>query len=504
MERIDAERWKSREVARLLALVESERRQHNEILAAIPIPLAVLGPDRQFISVNRAFRRMFKVRRKDLPDKSIEQVLPSDRLIEKIRSAHVDETSQPIIERYTERSLRITVLPISGSEDDFESETLLVIEDVTDLTSSQPEPVPVQTSQPRQEPVPRAANVVAERIDALRSLSARMAHDLNNPLMVITGYAEEMMEGLEEGNPLRSSAEQILVAAQRIADVTGQLLEFTRRHAKTPQSVNLTPLLSRVQDKISASFIPAGPMWASADPGQLEEILITLTTGGKDIEITCDAVRDYARITLHDPSRTLDPAEQAGFFESFLIKSDASGFGSAPAHAYAIVREWGGDMSVASGASEGITITIQLPAAKPTSVAPSALESKAPAQRRGAPTVLVVDDEPGIRLLIAKILRGERFNVLEAGSYREALDAASKQKSQIQMLLTDMILPDRNGRELAEQLQKTIPALKVLYMSGFTGEESISSGDLPPDSKFLQKPFTLGTLLSKVRELLGS
>ena len=192
--------------------------------------------------------------------------------------------------------------------------------------------------------------------------------------------------------------------------------------------------------------------------------------------------------------------------------------------AYALVHAWGGELSVTSDLAKGTCFMLSLPMAEPPAppaepiaepakgesvpgehasgihmVEPTAPVIKEPALRE---TILVVDDEPGIRALVAKILRRERYDVIEAGSADEAIKVATSHKSPVQLLLTDVMLPDRSGRHVAEELNAGIANLKVLYISGFTDDESVRAGEFPPGSRFLQKPFTVGALVSKVREAL--
>jgi two-component system, cell cycle sensor histidine kinase and response regulator CckA len=174
--------------------------------------------------------------------------------------------------------------------------------------------------------------------------------------------------------------------------------------------------------------------------------------------------------------------------------------GAALARAYAVVREWGGELSFESEAPRGSVFTLYLPLAE-AEVEPKITAARpAEAQRE---TILVVDDEAGIRSLIAKILRREHYRVLEAATANEAAAIAATHGSAIQLLLTDVMLPDYNGRQLAEKLIGVLPKLKVMYISGFTDDESVRTGAFPPGARFLQKPFTLGALLETVRETLA-
>jgi CheY-like chemotaxis protein len=360
--------------------------------------------------------------------------------------------------------------------------------------------------------------ITAERNSALHGLSARLAHDLNNPLMIISGYAEEILRPLAPNDPRRGELEEILAATERISNLTAQLLEFTRKQAGAAERVDLAGVLAGLAEP-SVEIRAAKPVWAKANRKQLEEILAALVSAVKEqrarVTITCDtaaiteqlagaafAPGTYARLTLAIPGRGMDPDKRKAIFESFLHKETDRPVGAALARAYTLVREWGGELGFESETSQGSTFTMYLPLAEggaTPSQAPSAVAAPAEASRE---TILVVDDEAGIRALIVKILRRERYRVLEAGSVAEAVAAAAAHGGPIQLLLTDVMLPDRNGRQLATQLLETRPGLKVVYISGFTDDDVVRAGAFPPGARFLQKPFTLGALMGTVREAL--
>ncbi len=619
MQRTDFEHWKGKEVARLLALVETERRYYQEMLASLPVALVVLAADRSVVSANRAFRQMFSLSIEDLRRKSIEQILPDDRLIETIRDVAVNGIPQPgFLLQLEQTLLRISILPTRNWADEMEMETLLLVADVSEVSGAaenvlgypaahwiaasnffaeriHPEDrestlrfyraaielsgeasaefraisatgeiiwcretvhaagpgtllgVCTSITQRKQSEQRR---LTAERISALRGLSARLAHELNNPLMIITGYAEEMLHGLGSDDPRRADAEQILEATLRIGGVTEQLLQFTRRQARAPQRVELTRMISEMEDQIvraagkgvTVDMNAETPVWASANRQQLEEILLALVSAEREdakdrtrVSIACDTViiselvetgsapplkpGKYARLTIHDNGRGMDAEKCLAVFESFLTKDPRAAQkngSSVLARAYGVVREWGGDIGFHSelldSPTRGSTFVVYLPLAaaeavtpapKPVAVVePPVPVPSAPKGESVRETILVVDDEPGIRALVAKILRRERYLVLEAGSATEAVTVALIHGAPIHLLLTDVMLPDRSGRQVAEQLHEAVRDLKVVYMSGFTDDDSLRTGDFPPGSRFLQKPFTLGTLVGTVREAL--
>lgn len=622
MEHIDFESWNGKEVARLLALVENQRRYYQEMVAALPVGLVVLSANRTVVSANRAFRQAFGLRIEDLRGKTIEQILPSDRLIEKIREMTVRGIPQPgFLLQQGGKLLRIAMVPLRAWYEETETETLLMIDDVSEVragavsvagtaggasdVASAPSAGVVlwradagrlqftevsggfqqmlgypashwlktpaffaqrihkddreavlalyRTAVHREvtaefravtasgettwcrETVRQAEpgvlsgvlttigqrkeleqmRITVERNSALHSLSARLAHDLNNPLMIISGYAEEMLHPLEANDPRRAELEQILAATERIGGLTAQLLEFTRRQASPAERVELAAVVSGLGGKIETRV--AKPVWVMANRQQLEEILPVLVSVMKEdrapVAVTCDTATiteqiaggpltpaTYARVIVAASGYVMEAEKRKAIFESFLHKTSGKSMGAALARAYAAVREWGGELGFESEAPRGSVFTMYLPLAEPEAEPKTAAAARpADAQRE---TILVVDDEAGIRSLVAKILRREHYRVLEAGTATEAAAIAATQGGAIQLLLTDVMLPDRNGRQLVEKLVEALPKLKVMYISGFTDDESVRTGTFPPGARFLQKPFTLGALLGTVRETL--
>jgi CheY-like chemotaxis protein len=208
----------------------------------------------------------------------------------------------------------------------------------------------------------------------------------------------------------------------------------------------------------------------------------------------------YACITVQANGTGIDAMKSASLFESILNKSADSTRGEALAQAYALVREWGGDLAYSGEAAHSKFVLYLRPSDAVAAAAPPEIPAPEPAPPQ--PLILVVDDEPGIRALVAKILRREGYEVLESGAAADAGLLAGAQTRPVELLVTDIMLPDHPGTELAQQLREQLPAIKVLYMSGYTEDERARTGDFPPGAKFLQKPFTLGALVARVRESL--
>lgn len=490
--RADFELWGSREVARLLSLVESERGFYQDLISAVPTPVIVVNAGSAVTWANRAFLRLFNLRVEDLRSKEIEQVLPIAGLTAWIRAAG---ERQPLSAQVQDAAVRITAIPV-GAEDD----TMLVVEQSasTTLTAA-------------------STGHRAERMEAMQAVAGRLAHDLNNPLMIVTGYSEEVLEALAANHPVRAEVTEILEAARRIASVASRLTEFARKDAKPARPLDLTALIAGLEKRVkeaagegvTLAMEPAeGPVLALADAGQLEQVILTLAS--KDLEsaprrthlsLDCStetiAARKYACVTLRDNGRGLDAAKQAAVFESGLtakVDSPEAHSGMALARAYNLVRQWGGDIEFSSRQPQGSEYRVYLPQPESSPVPES---QSVPAAESGTPTVLVVDDEAGIRGLVRKILRREGYRVLEAASAEEALGAGRGQR--VDLLITDVMLPGMQGSELARKMYQANSRLKVLYISGFTPDESVRSAAFPPGAGFLSKPFTLAALLERVR-----
>jgi hypothetical protein len=637
MERQDLEQWKAKEVARLLALVETERRYYQEMVAMLPVALVVLSADRHISSANRAFRQTFGLRSSDLRGKTIDQILPSERLVEKIRDVHTDAAAQTgLMVDYEGRRFSVAVMPIRNWDDESEIETLLMIQDGSvapgiapiAVKAEQPLEIPAivwqadaetlafrsvrgdfeallgfpaahWTGSPRFfeeriHPEDRAAALElyraatgdasaefraitkaggtlwmretvrktgaaltgvmtqvdrrrqledqllrAGRTEAMQGMASKLAHDLNNPLMIVTGYAEDLRATMHEDDPGRSDVDEIITATGRLSAITAQLLQYTRRQALPAEPLDIAEALAHMEEKIAhaagdgvAIHFTGDPAWALASAPQFEEAILALVSHEREdakdranLTIGChiDALAEgvpgttlapgvYTRIAIQDDGRGLDEGKRKAAFDAFMAKPGEKPNGLALSRAYAIVREWGGDIALFSEPFRGSTFLVYLrhcespkPLAIPE-VAPEPVVQAPPALPAPEPvrdTILLVEDEPGIRGLVRKILRREAYNVIEAGSAEEAMAMATPEAGRIDLLVTDVMLPKLTGRDLAEHLRAARPDMKVLYISGYTDDDAVRAGAIPPGARFLQKPFTLGALVDKVRESLA-
>jgi two-component system, cell cycle sensor histidine kinase and response regulator CckA len=641
MERADLEQWKAREVARLLGLVESERRYYQEIAACIPVGLLVLSPDLAIISANRAVRKIFGLTGSPLRAR-LDTLLPPSVLD---RVTEVLKTSEPqinilVAEPKTGRRLRVGILAIHSWDDESSPEALVSIEDLKGLRDLEVpvRPIsgpaaagteldnlsavvwtldlanttflsvtgyasrllgyPVQhwtnnasfwtdrvqaadrewVLQSYQQAIQRGEShstefravaadgrvlwvresaqlltdaqgrpryltgvtfdvterrllqdqlLQSERVQAVSKLAGRMAHDLNNMLMIVTGHSEELLNSLPANSPLRTDVQEILNATERMSSLTGNLLAFTRRPSSTVADVDLHKVLRAVEQRLGLQFKlparpPTQPHVVRADAERLEQIVTSLIQRERSVAIETSYLEiqedfrqpgeplrpgAYGVIAITLSGRAFDPDAKASWFEAVLTEKDAEDdWPSALTRAYGIVRQWGGDIAASAAPGAGTVLRMFLESAV------EAVKSRPPTlEPAGAQpdleTILVVDDETAIRELVLKILRRHGYQVLEAANGEEALAVCREHFGRasgkaIDLLITDVMMPRMGGPELVDRLRQEGLNPKVLYVSGFTGDANISARNFPPGTAFLEKPFTLAALLERVQEVL--
>jgi PAS domain S-box-containing protein len=375
--------------------------------------------------------------------------------------------------------------------------------------------------------------VQSNRRNAIGRLAGRLLHDLNNLLMIVTGYGEELLESLPVGNPLRGDIQQILTAGERVGALTNQLLAFTRRHPVSPTTIELggalrdmeISLQRRLGDNIGLKLQAIQHrINVRADLTQFQQIMVAFARrargampGGGLLSIGIKRTNigeyglhseaplrpgEYAIVAIQDDGPQYDHEARAVLFEScFGADQEDQEIGPLLAQAYALVRQWGGDISVEPAAPTGEIFQIYLPIV-PESIQPSVpVAEQGPGSRKG--TILVVDDEEGIRLLIGKILRHQGYRVLEAKDGQHAIEIFQTHRGTVDLVIADVTMPEMDGLQLVEHLRKLQDGIKVLYISGYTPDVARCAPDLAQGRGFLRKPFTLGALQDKVKELIA-
>ena len=373
----------------------------------------------------------------------------------------------------------------------------------------------------------------SQKMQAVGELAGGVAHDFNNLLMVMKGHAEMLLERLPVSSPQRTNVEQIEKAAERAASLTRQLLAFSRKQVLHSRVLDLNEVVAGmiqmvarvIGENIELAFLPGASLGSvKADPSQIEQVLLnlvvnardampeggrlTIETSNVDLDKTYSAklaVVDpgpYVMLTVTDTGCGMDAQTQSRIFEPFFTTKEAGkGTGLGLATVYGVVKQSGGYIWVYSEIGQGTTFKIYLPKVLAESEK-SNLEKTLPRPAPGTETILLVEDEEGVRELVRDYLRNNGYHVLEAADGVKAQDLAAAHRGPIQLLITDVVMPRVSGRELATRLTAARPHMKVLYISGYTDDSIFRHGVLEGGMAFLQKPFTLKSIGQKIREVL--
>src|SRR5580700_9798357 len=377
----------------------------------------------------------------------------------------------------------------------------------------------------------------SQKMEAVGRLAGGIAHDFNNLLMVILGYSEFLLERVGAEPHLRGPAQEISSAAERASSLTRQLLAFSRKQMLAPRVVNLNDvatenikMLTRmIGEDIDLVMVPAPGLWAvRADAGQIDQVIMNLAVNARDAmpsggKLTIETSNvsldeeysrfhaplrpgDYVMLTISDTGMGMDSETQSRIFEPFFTTKGPKGTGLGLSTVYGIVKQSGGYIWLYSEPGKGTTFKIYLPRVaeaveKPARVAAAAESASG---EPGIETILLVEDEANLRYLARQFLEKQGYQVIEAADGAVAMQIAVAHEGVIHLLLTDVIMPGMNGRELARGISEIRPNVKVLYMSGYTENVIGRNGMLDAGVRLLQKPFTLRDLKSKVREVLDS
>lgn len=374
----------------------------------------------------------------------------------------------------------------------------------------------------------------SQKMEAVGRLAGGVAHDFNNLLTVIKGYSELMLNELTTKDPMHSEVEEILRAAERAASLTRQLLAFSRRQVLEPKVLDLNAVIGNMQKLLKRLLgedvelrvaLDSSLGHVKADPGQVEQVIMNLAVnardamprGGKLTLETRNHVIDetyarehatvlagrYAMIAVSDSGIGMDAETASHIFEPFFTtKEMGKGTGLGLSTVYGIVKQSGGYIWVYSEPERGTTFKIYLPIVEASHPDADGAKPVLTPTYRGTETVLLVEDEDGVRALIKEVLQRHGYKVLDTSNGGEALLACEQHESEINMLLTDVVLAQVSGTELARRLAPLRPKMKVLFISGYTEEAIIHQGVLEKGTAFLQKPFTPNVLARKVREVL--
>jgi PAS domain S-box-containing protein len=372
----------------------------------------------------------------------------------------------------------------------------------------------------------------SQKMDAVGRLAGGVAHDFNNLLTAIKGFTELLLLDFEEVDPRRTFITEIQAAANRAASLTRQLLAFSRKQVLQPRVLDLNAsvvdmekMLRRLigEDVTLETALDSKPTRVKADPGQVEQVILNLAVNARDampdggrITVATSSARltpeqmprhagveagPFAILTVTDTGTGMDEATRGRVFEPFFTtKEQGKGTGLGLSTVYGIVQQSGGFIELESEIDVGTTFRIFLPQVdeKVEKAVPRAPVGKV----EGSETVLLVEDEIAVRVLVRRVLDRAGYRVFEAASGPDALALLERINTPIDILLTDVVMPGMSGRVLADQLCARIPSLRVLFMSGYTDEAIVHHGVLDPGVAFLEKPFTPDILLLRLREVL--
>ena len=497
-------------------LLGDQENQYRLLFEENPQPMLVLDPrDGCILEINRAARRLYGYSARELRGKTLEHVQSKEDAARFV--ATLEESAPvPALWHHHTKDGRPVDLEIAVHEIAYggAKARLAVLVDVTGRRERE--------DQLRQ----------SQKMEAVGMLAGGVAHDFNNLLTIITGYSQLILTSLAPDDPNRHSAEQIMKAGERAAALTRQLLAFSRRQVLQPRVLDLNKLVSGlgtmlrrlIGEDIDLRLVTQPDVGSvSADPGQIEQVLMNLAVNSRDampkggvltIETTnvylggpylathpSVKAGAYVMLAVSDNGTGMDANTRTHLFEPFFTTKGAGhGTGLGLSTVFGIIKQSGGSVEVYSEPGHGTCVKVYLPRIDQPATAEAQNDPKLVA--RGSETILLAEDDDMVRTLVRETLERHGYTVLESSDPIEARHTAERHRGPIDLLITDVVMPKVNGRELANQLAAKRPGMKVLFMSGYTDNAVVASGVLQREVAFLRKPFTPAALTEKVREVL--
>ena len=499
-----------------LALEESAQRYRK--LTDATFDAIVISQDGLLKEVNAGYVEMFGYAIEELIGRPITDLIEPESTVEVKRrySANVEGTYEVIGRRKDGKKL---FLEATGRTHDIGGRParITALRDVTEKRTLE--------DQFRQ----------AQKMEAVGRLAGGVAHDFNNLLTVIMSYTDMLSEGFLPQDPRADDLDQIRKAAVTAASLTRQLLAFSRQQVIEPRLVNLNDIVASSEKMLTrligedvelVTSLTTDPLAVLIDPGQLEQVIMNLAVNSRDamptggkltletavVKMDAEYTRDhwpatpggFAMVAVTDTGTGMDEETRARIFEPFFTtKEVGKGTGLGLATVYGIIKQSNGFIWVYSELGHGTTFKIYLPLVDKRAEQYGGQAEVTPLPT-GTETILLAEDAAAVRMAARQILERSGYTVLEAPTGKDALTIASKRQAPIHLLLTDVVMPEMSGRELAEQFAEYRPASRVLYMSGYTDDAVIRHGLLRPGIAYLQKPFSPDTLARKVREVLDT
>ena len=525
--------------------IERERTQEairrstrllEQVLETLPIGVWVLGPDGRLLFGNRAGHEVWgrtddavMIDSEEFRGRWVgsgEPIAPDEwAAVRALRRGEtvIDELIRIQAFDGRERTILNSAVPIRNESGEVVG-AIVVNQDITERHAAE-EALRRSEAQLRQ----------AQKMEAVGQLAGGIAHDFNNLLTGILSYCDLVLQELRGSDPIRGDVEQIRHAGLRAAALTRQLLAFSRRQVLQPRVLSLNATIAEIDgmlrrllgaDVTLETELDPGLWYVMADPGQIEQVLVNLVVNARDampqggrVRITTanhrypaageqrpNGVRPghYVTVAVADTGTGMDLQTQARIFEPFFTtKEQGKGTGLGLSTVYGIVQQSGGHVTVDSTPGHGATFTVYLPRHEGGSAAPVAgLDRRT--LPGGRETLLLVEDEAAVRSSARRLLERYGYTVLEARHGADALRIAEEMGTEVDLVLTDLVMPEMGGRELVERLRARRPTLKVLYMSGYTEKAIASGGVMPSHTGFVEKPFTVEQLLRRLREILDS
>jgi len=510
-----------------LSAQKSAEREHSELAAVVEYSTdAIVGLtlDGMVVSWNAGAEQIYGYSANELVGRPIYLLLPADRIDELPRSLTAAKRGESLRAFETVRlrkdgrriDVSLTESPIRNERGDITGISSIA----RDITEKKRLELQLLQSQ---------------KMEAVGRLAGGVAHDFNNILTALLGYTDLAMRQIDAAHPAHHSLKEVRRASELAASLTNQLLAFSRRQALQLRTVSLNEVINNIYrmfsrligENIQIMWVPGEPLFAvKADSTQVEQVILNLAVNARDAmpqggvltiqtnnrsitpaDVTTEdeiPPGDYVELSVSDTGAGMSEEVARQCFDPFFTtKEIGKGTGLGLATCYGIIKQSGGYITVESALEQGTTFRILLP--RSSEDVSTGLRDETGTQLPGGnETLLVVEDEPAVRKLAVHILRRLGYTVLEAGTVEAARNILTARTAQnVNLLLTDVVLPQSNGRELADWALTEVPDLAVVYMSGYVEETVMQKHGIPPDAFFLQKPFTPASLAAKLRDALS-